>query len=171
MEFTLGADDENYEMLTSMLHWRPDTNILTVGDLDQIYNKECYSDGSSENQGQLIINLIHEAAQDCINSDSGLNLENKVVLSIAIRVFAERLITKKLNSTQLLNEIQENQTHELITMFKNEFPEEIETAEIFDRVALMTPENIHLNSFMYEPIIDLGEDHLRKLYDDVLALN
>ena len=31
----------------------------------------------------------------------------------------------------------------------------------------MTPENIHVNSFMYEPIIDMSDDHLRKLFNDV----
>ena len=28
----------------------------------------------------------------------------------------------------------------------------------------MTPENIHLNSFMYEPILDMSDQHLRDLY-------
>jgi hypothetical protein len=41
---------------------------------------------------------------------------------------------------------------------------------VLDRVALMTPENIHLNSFMYEPIIDMGEGPLRTLYKDIKAL-
>jgi len=30
-------------------------------------------------------------------------------------------------------------------------------------VMLMTPENIHLNSFMYEPIVDMNDDQLRRL--------
>ena len=34
----------------------------------------------------------------------------------------------------------------------------------------MTPESIHINSFMYEPILDMSDEHLRKLYTDVLAL-
>jgi hypothetical protein len=42
--------------------------------------------------------------------------------------------------------------------------------EVLDRVQIMTPENIHLNSFMYEPIVDMSGEHLRKLYADVLAL-
>ena len=28
----------------------------------------------------------------------------------------------------------------------------------------MTPENIHINSFMFEPILDLSDNHLKKLY-------
>ena len=34
----------------------------------------------------------------------------------------------------------------------------------------MTPENIHVNAFMYEPIIDMSDDHLRKLYCKIKAL-
>ena len=34
----------------------------------------------------------------------------------------------------------------------------------------MTPENIHLNSFMYEPILDMSDSHLRALYKEVVAL-
>jgi hypothetical protein len=42
---------------------------------------------------------------------------------------------------------------------------------VVKRVVLMTPENIHLNSFMYEPILDMSDDHLRALYQDVGKLN
>jgi hypothetical protein len=35
----------------------------------------------------------------------------------------------------------------------------------------MATENIHVNSFMYEPILDMSEEHLRKLYQDVAALD
>ena len=34
----------------------------------------------------------------------------------------------------------------------------------------MTPENIHLNSFMYEPILDISEFHLKHLYKEIQQL-
>lgn len=40
-----------------------------------------------------------------------------------------------------------------------------------DAVVLMTPENIHVNSFMYEPIIDMSDAHLRKVYAEVRELS
>ena len=54
--------------------------------------------------------------------------------------------------------------------FKEKFPQEIETIAILDQVTLMTPENIHVNSFMYEPIIDMSDDSLKKLYRRVKGL-
>ena len=44
------------------------------------------------------------------------------------------------------------------------------TVRTLDEVALITPENIHLNSFMYEPIIDMSDKHLRRLYSRVEVL-
>jgi hypothetical protein len=38
------------------------------------------------------------------------------------------------------------------------------------QVNLMTPENIHLNSFMYEPLLDISNQHLKRLYNRVCAL-
>jgi hypothetical protein len=33
----------------------------------------------------------------------------------------------------------------------------------------MTPENIHLNSFMFEPILDMSGHHLATLFREVKA--
>jgi hypothetical protein len=66
--------------------------------------------------------------------------------------------------------IAKNQTLSLIERYKNDFTTETSNIEILEQVNLMTPENIHVNSFMYEPILDMSNDHLRKLYEDVLAM-
>jgi len=39
-----------------------------------------------------------------------------------------------------------------------------------DEVCLITPDNIHVNSFMYEPILDMSDLHLRELYKKVKVL-
>ena len=36
---------------------------------------------------------------------------------------------------------------------------------------MMTPEHIHLNSFMYEPLVDMSVRELLDLYDKVSAWN
>ena len=41
---------------------------------------------------------------------------------------------------------------------------------IIEDVNLITPESIHLNSFMYEPLIDISDWTLRKLYLSVSSL-
>ena len=46
-----------------------------------------------------------------------------------------------------------------------------EESLILDRVTMMTSENIHLNNFMFEPIIDMSSEHLKRLYKEVKSLN
>ncbi len=93
-----------------------------------------------------------------------------MVLAIATRLRTERFIVSKINDDAFWHAIAFNQTQKLIVKFKKQFPSGVATIATLDRVALMTPENIHLNSFMYEPIIDMGEDQLRRLYEQAKAL-
>lgn len=65
--------------------------------------------------------------------------------------------------------ITSNQTTKLLNRFRQDFPDNAAVTTI-DRIVCMTPENIHLNSFMYEPIIDMSDEHLRNLYRDVKSL-
>ena len=55
--------------------------------------------------------------------------------------------------------------------FKMLFSDELEIIKTIQQVILMTPENIHLNSFMYEPILDMSDEHLKKLYGNVIAMS
>lgn len=52
----------------------------------------------------------------------------------------------------------------MIKKYRELFPNETESIEILEQVNLMTPENIHLNSFMYEPILDMSDEYLKSLY-------
>jgi hypothetical protein len=169
-EFTKGDTDANYMKLTSLLHWKPDTATIKVSDLDAIFSAVCAPGGPSKSAGKLVCDLIVKEADACLTADTGVNFENKIVLSIAMRLAAERFMVGKINDPGFVNSITSEQTPTLITRFKKDFPGETETIGVLDRVALMTPENIHLNSFMYEPIVDMSDDHLKKLYKDVKKL-
>ena len=79
-------------------------------------------------------------------------------------------MVKKINDATFVASITANQTEKLLARFKQLFSTDAVAINTVERVVLMTPENIHLNSFMYEPILDMSDEHLRKLYEDVLAL-
>lgn len=104
-------------------------------------------------------------------SEIGLNLENKILLSIAIRLIAEEYMIDKINNTEEVSKITKNQTGKLFGMYKEKFGDDDLNVSVLDLVIIMTPENIHLNSFMFEPILDMSDCHLKKLYQDVKALN
>ena len=111
-----------------------------------------------------------EQADACLKTGAAaLGLENKIVLAVGIRLKAERFMIARIADATFMAGIQENQTQELVKEFKKRFAKD-QAIKILDRVALMTPENIHVNSFMYEPIVDMSDSHLRKLYERVSEL-
>jgi hypothetical protein len=77
----------------------------------------------------------------------------------------------ELSDLDFTDNIPANQTQALLKAYKHRGHGSEKTREVLNAVVLMTPENIHINSFMYEPIIDMSDAHLRKLYTDVVQLS
>ena len=170
VEMTTGEDDPKYHDLTSMLHWKQGSQAMTVGQLDSIYDAICNTSNTSQEPGKLVFDMLTEEAEACLAASAGMNLENKIVLAIAVRLSAERFMVNSLGDPAFVATLAANQAHALTEEFKRRFPQKREIIATLDRVVLMTPENIHVNSFMYEPIIDMSDDHLRKLFKEVEAL-
>ena len=76
----------------------------------------------------------------------------------------------KIADQKFLSGLKENQTQKLLAEFKRKLPGETKAIRTLQDVVLMTPENIHLNAFMYEPILDMSDEHLKKLYSSVSKL-
>lgn len=170
VEYTKGDSDADYLTLTSMLHWKTDSAALTIKDLDGIFRR-LFAFGSPTTGGKTaVMDVVEQEAQKCLTAGPGLNLDNKVVLAIATRVAAEKYMIRRINDHAFLASIVSNQTASLLSRFRIDFASESRSIQLLQRVMLMTPENIHLNSFMYEPILDMSDEHLRKLYREVLAL-
>ncbi len=170
VEYTRGDADPDFVKLTSLLHWKADSSTITVKELDVIYNKTFGTMNYSADQLKLITDLIAEQAEVCVTAGDGINFENKIVLSIAIRLCAEKFMVAKIADAAFVNRITANQSQTLLSEFTKRFHSEADNIQVLHRVVLMTPENIHLNSFMYEPILDMSDEHLRKLYRDVSNL-
>jgi hypothetical protein len=170
IEFTKGDKDPDYIKLTSLLHWKKDSASITEKELDAIFISIFHLTGSSHNSTNPVVDLIQHEAKECLKASVGINLENKIVLSLAIRIIAEKYMVNKINDSKFVESIESKQTPKLLDKFKELFPRDVATIDIIQSVVLMTPENIHLNSFMYEPILDMSDEHLRNLYTDVLSL-
>lgn len=170
IEYTKGEQDPDFAKLTSLLHWKNNSAGITLGDLDTIYNSVFGGTGASADPGQPVLDLITQEAEECLKAGEGVNFENKIVLSIAIRIAAEQFMIRKINDANFVAKIDTNQTFKLFARFKKLFSGDTGTLEVIQRVILMTPESIHLNSFMYEPILDMSDEHLKRLHQDVVAL-
>ena len=166
-------NNQKYEFLTSLLHHKNNTtDKITILELlttfKDIIPSLDLSKISEDKKKSLVIDVIYEVAKELSNkTDEYLELECKIALSIAIRLMAEQFMIRCINDNDYVDSIERNQTYELIKKYKTLFPNDDENNIILDKVNIMTPENIHINSFMYEPILDMSARYLRELYQEV----
>ena len=163
--------------LTTLLHMKPGHPELLVKDLLGIFSKILNGQdfANSLEDDQFVIPLIFETAKGiAYNAEPAYDLEKKIVLSIAIRLSAEDYMIRVINDADWVKNIKNNQTGRLTKRFKGMVlgkQEHATSIELIDRVNLMTPENIHLNSFMYEPILDMSSEHLSNLYKELAEIS
>lgn len=171
IQYTKGNNSPEYLTLTSCLHLKKDTKNITESQITNIirtYNngKELKRADSCNKIYDLILNTADEIMSE--TSPNAVFIENKIVLSIAIRLLTEKYIYKKLISKGKKEEDLEttsNQTANWTKLYKKEYPSD-KNRYIIEKVNMMTPEIIHINSFMFEPLIDMSIYHLIELYKD-----
>ncbi|MBT1444734.1 hypothetical protein KJI95_09395 [Shewanella sp. JM162201] len=165
--------EEHFGTLTSLLHLKADTKDIKISDIQAMY-REIFTDKATlELPGgtDLVFNKIIEAS-DVLTAapQESPDLESKVILAMAIRLSAEDFMINKIAEPEFVASIRSNQTRVLFDKYVNLYPGECEIIALLDQVNLMTPENIHLNSFMYEPILDMSAHSLYRLYSGLKNL-
>jgi len=171
-EYTNGDNNNpHYNTLTELLHIKPNTPNITHKNLTAIFNLIVPLIIANQDETKVIHTIYHCAdviSQETIHSE--VNLEKKIVLSIATRLKAEQFMIDKINDDAKVNVLKGNQTIKLFEMYKSTFPSEQTNIESLYKVNLMTAENIHLNSFIYEPLLDMSDTHLKSLYLEIKNL-
>jgi hypothetical protein len=173
IEYIRSDTDPDYLKLTSLLHWKNDTDQITVGNYLDIYNR-LFCTKYDINSTQLAKDLLFTKAQEVCNraTHDGLVLEDKVLLSIAIRMKAEIFLTIQLRTLKGDRNYwcqSSNQFGNLIKEFLSLAPNSPAIVTL-EKVSITVSSNIHLNSFMYEPILDLTIEHLIDLYNEICGL-
>jgi len=181
IDFKEGENNNNYLLLTHTLHYKNEdinknikaTDDICISDLETIFSDVLSNISFQfEDKTQKIVDVIYGVIIEIINqvnSDS-IVLEDKIILAIGTRLKAEKYMWSKVSDKCTFSG---GQTGKLFQRFKDEFKKDQsndEIIKILESVNIMTPENIHLNSFMYEPILDMGIDELKGLYDKVCNL-
>ncbi len=181
--------DTDSMLLTCVLHIKSNSNNITVGHIKNVFKEYLNKDNfPSEILDTKIFNqLIYESADTITEID--ICLENKIVIAIAIRLKAEEFMINEINGsaytfTWVCKKTREygdknafldyvennnNQTRNLYEGYSQ--IGSTETIKLLDSVNIMTPENIHVNSFMYEPILDMDIIELKNLYNKIANLH
>ena len=182
------SNRKDYLFLTSLLHEKQDSYNITFGDIEPLYKHYA---GVSQFDSSIGLNVavLSRLYPVCDNIPiSDTKLENKIVLSIGIRHKAEEYMIQQIlnytgqlswkenrqnysgTNTEFMNFVKNNgnQTRELFNGFK-QFGNN-EKIKVLNEVNIMTPEHIHVNSFMYEPILDMDIIELHRLYQTIKRL-
>lgn len=178
---------EDYVLLTNLLHLKDDSVSINYDTIKPIYKEYIGNDNFKGISGNTnIVESILTTANTVTRCDT--KLENKIILSIATRLKAEKYMKKEIkkvahtftwkegkkaktgSGVDFLSMIDAtgNQTRKLYEGFCQVGTSEMK--KLLDSVNIMTPESIHLNSFMYEPILDMDIIELKNIYDRVSAL-
>ncbi len=172
------GQNKAYQLLTHVLHYKEGdidndikaTEDVCINDLESIFHGVLsgilfqFEDGTKKIV-DILYGLIEEIKKQH-NSDS-IVLEDKIILAIGSRLKAEKYMWSHVsNKTPILK----NQTGRLFERYKMQFggdEEHAKAIKTLESVNIITPDNIHLNSFMYEPILDMSICELKNLYDQV----
>lgn len=179
IEYTTGTDNNaNYQLLTSLLHLKSSTKNITLSQLETIYKFELRDtafDFANSRESKKVYYLILNLAKDVrFNNNDVIDLDGKVIISMAIRLLAEEFMIKKITTAgcprETIDGISTNQTGDLVGLFKQYCPDKTEELKILNKVLLMSSENIHINSFMFEPLIDISIKSLVDLFGQICIL-
>lgn len=174
IEFTKDENDADYIFLTALLHQKQNTSNISMQQLQDVVNRHIQipaDGGGIFFRDEKVETRIYNLAQGILrNTQTKMELEDKVILSMAIRLRIEKFMIDEINDVDFVQSITSNQTQKLSTKFNQMFPNREDAKSVISKVNLMTPENIHINSFMYEPILDMSNEYLKGLYNQVIQL-
>lgn len=180
VEYIQGRTSSEYDMLTSLLHYKngsENTNFKTeeilINDLIKVFKNNWGREESKfiqDKQKKVIDIILTEAERINREVTDLIHIENKIVLCIAIRLLAEKYMINRISDSSKTDYITGNQTRKLYELlhFNLLDAKDRKREEIIEKVLIITSENIHINSFMYEPIVDISLEEVKKLYLEVI---
>ena len=154
-----------YSRLTCFLHLKTtplDTLTVKISDLwnliNPFLNNTTFS-GADEDYYTAVTRVANTCVADNTNE---VLLDNKLFIAIAIRLLTEKFMKNTLISNgKACSDADSNQTRKWFNQVKRFLtPAQI---SVIEEVNLITPESIHLNSFMFEPLIDISNWALTNL--------
>lgn len=165
------CDDRNdYTRLTCYLHYKTeplDTATTTMEDLWSVIGTYIENSNASF-EGDNYYDTVMQLATDSLADDDDISLENKLIVSIASRLKAEKYLKAVIENHEECIDSESNQMREWYMKAKPYLtPEE---QSIVDDIILITPEAIHLNAFMFEPLIDVSAWAIKDVFARVMRL-
>ena len=165
------GNHNDFLKLTCCLHYKTsplDTSQIMVSDIWSVV-RQFLGNTPLVSPDESYLQLLQSLASNILQDTDEVSLENKLVLSIAARIQIEKFMKSKIIENEgSCPDATENQTRKWFDKAKPYLTSD--EIIIMEEINLVTPENIHLNAFMYEPLIDVSSWALKELYSKAVAL-
>lgn len=150
-------NEDDFQKLTCFLHYKStpiNTSNSTLSDLWTII-REFMNGTTATFENENYYDTVQLLATDISVDYDDISLENKLIVSIASRLRAEKFLKQVVESHEgVCTDSTNNQMREWYNRAKPYLS--INEKRLMDDINLITPETIHLNAFMYEPLIDVS---------------
>ncbi|MDD3041189.1 AAA family ATPase [Bacteroides sp.] len=165
------GENNDYLKLTCFLHYKTtpiNTETATLSDLWSIIQP--YVNGTAVSFGtESYYDTVQSFATDSLITPDDISLENKLIISIAARLRAEKYLKQVIIANEgSCDDSGSNQMRDWYDKAKGYLTAGERT--VMDDINLITPETIHLNAFMYEPLIDVSIWALNDIYTRAVEL-
>lgn len=171
-QYTDGSSSAEYLILTDYLHYNSKTGTLKLDKLNSIY-ETCKVKTLGASLSNLYIDELFSLVKYIVSSSvKETDLLSKTIIGIGIRVMTDYYMYKKyilVYGTKVVINEKDNCTHVLFDALKSHLTQ-IEN-DLINSALTIAPPFIHVNSFMYEPLIDIGSERIIDCAKQLLSIN
>lgn len=165
VELKYGVQDIKYETLCNVLHYRLNTKNILVSDINSIF-VDTFNINLNVNLTKKVFDILFEQLNTLAttNLSNSIGLDDKIILAIGIRIVME-MIFNKFEPSFVNQDLSLGEEFESAKQYFDS-----EDIKIFSKALISIPEFVHLNSFMYEPLVDIPTIVLQRIYQDVIKI-
>jgi hypothetical protein len=171
IEYRDGCQNIDYSTLTSVMHDKLDSPNITIDQVITIVQANIMGTNlAAHSSTDAIQKKIITEADAALLDGQDERLEDKLVLAMGIRLKAERYMRATYTQDgKVLGDEQGEQTGRWYEKFSADYTGS-SSIKTLKQVNIVTPETLHINSFMFEPIVDMSIDELKVLYREASSL-
>ncbi|WP_027063239.1 hypothetical protein [Mesoplasma seiffertii] len=165
-----GSQNKNYIDICNFLHFNNKSEEINLKELDAVFKEMNVSLSSDYDDNTYFEKLKKQALNIMRSKPSEKDLMKKIIMGIFIRVATDKMLLEnyKIHNNQNSPQIEGNNwTAGLYKITKDKLSSQ--EIEIYNSSIVVAPSFIHVNGFMYEPLVDIGFEKLIKvaqnLYD------
>lgn len=161
-----------YNRLTVFLHYNSQTRYANLKDIKDIFTRFNFKD-SADYDSKSYLTHLYESAKKLVESSSVKEtcLQSKIIVGLFLRVFCDKFMWEKyieINGTDPKLPCDHNESRHLYDLIQKDLSKDEKL--LIMSIFTIAPSLIHVNSFMYEPLVDIGSEKLIDTANKLLGI-